>query len=227
MTIKTILKYGVINTFVIVGLLGVVMLGIYTSVIKLPIVAQSHYSYVADFSNDRVLIGGSHHVFVGKVVKRMGNVILPGDNPGTQFSVEIIENIKGNLHGEVLIDQEGGYKHGILYVSGEGGDTLLPGSGYDNGAFLQPGSTYVMAVRSVGVQKNPTVGHRLGGHPNEKKLLSSNPNLSPDELRILSDKDEKVISFKAAYPNEILLDADVKHGNTLNSYQSTHSSSAL
>lgn len=72
MTIKTIFKYSIINIFVIAGLLGVVALGVYNNVIKLPIATIVHPSYVADFSDDRVLVGGSHHVFVGKVVKRVG-----------------------------------------------------------------------------------------------------------------------------------------------------------
>lgn len=223
MTIKTIFKYSIINIFVIAGLLGVVALGVYNNVIKLPIATIVHPSYVADFSDDRVLMGGSHHVFVGKVVKRVGGVELPGapGHPTTRFIVEVVENIKGNLQGNVLIDQEGGYSRGELLV-GESGDTLVPGSGYDNSYFLQPGSTYVMAVRSIGASKNPQIGHLLGLHPNSKKLLSSNPTLTPDELRILADQDEKVISFKNAYPNEILLDVDVKNGNALNSYRTIH-----
>lgn len=219
MTIKTIFKYIFANALVVAGLLGIVFLGIYTSMIKLPLVERSHYSYAADFADNSILMGASHHVFVGKVLGRSGSIALPGNNPGTQFTVEIIENIKGNLHGTVRVDQDGGYDHGVLSI---GGDTLLPGSGYDNGYFLQPGSTYVMAVRSIGMTKDSKFGHRLISHPNSKKLISSDPKLTLDELRTLADQDEKVIALKAAYPNEVLLDADVRTGNTINSYRSTH-----
>lgn len=227
MTITTIFKYSIINIFAIIGLLGIFQLGVFMNFIKLPIVVKSHASYVADFSDDRVLMGASQHVFVGKVVKRVGEVTLPGKSPGVQYFIEIIENIKGTLKGNVLIDQEGGYQYGVMYIAGNGGDTFKPGDGYDNAYFLQPGSTYVMAVRSIGVDKNPQMGHRLGGHPNNKKLISSDPTLTPDELRTLADQDEKVASFKNAYPNEILLDVDVKNGNASNSYRTTHGTPSL
>lgn len=74
-----------------------------------------HAQYPADFRDDRILMGASHNVFVGKVISQVGNIperILPD----TQFSVDVIFNVKGNLRGRVTVDQNGGYKDGHLYL---------------------------------------------------------------------------------------------------------------
>jgi Matrixin len=64
-------------------------------------------AYVADFSDPRQLVSAVDNVFVGRVVAQQGTTILD-DEPETQFEVEVLENIKGSLRGQVIVNQEGG-----------------------------------------------------------------------------------------------------------------------
>lgn len=107
-------------------LLTLVFLGLYTNTLKLPITHKILLQHAADFSDDRILMGSSHNVFVAKVIKQTGNEPQTSA-PSTQFAVEIIENIKGDLEGSVTVDQLGGYKDGVLYLVQ--GDTVGPEEG--------------------------------------------------------------------------------------------------
>ena len=43
-------------------------LALHKNIIKLPISGEIHPQYIADFGNDKILMGASHNVFVGKVI---------------------------------------------------------------------------------------------------------------------------------------------------------------
>jgi len=104
----------------------------------------------ADFVNvtdDRELVGAAHNVFIGKVIAQTGNKPntppaeagdTPGFSPQTQFSVEVLENIKGKLNGIITVSQYGGYaeKSGVNQLVLFEGDKLL-----------EPGKTYLFATR--------------------------------------------------------------------------------
>ena len=66
-----------------------------------------------DVTDDRKLVGFADNVFVGHVAERVGTVGSTDSNlPGivsTRFSVEVLENVKGNLQGVVTVEQDGGY----------------------------------------------------------------------------------------------------------------------
>ena len=161
--------------------------------------------YAADFSNNRVLMGASHNVFVGKIIKQVGDKER-GIGPETQFEVQIVFNIKGNLQGGVTVDQEGGYKNGILYYVQSGAPLLIPGA------------TYLLATRYSSQEKWYTLNPSLSG----SQFIINDSNLSIDQLKTLARNDIRVKQLEAAYPNEILLDADIKNNNALNSYQSLY-----
>lgn len=163
-------------------------------------VTSIHPSYPADFSDNSILTGAAHNVFVGKVTMQTGTIDFIG-HPATQFEVQIINNIKGNLEGSITVNQEGGIKNDILYLM-------------DNSPLLQPGSTYLLSARYDPEGNFFT----LNPHPNASKLLSTNPNLPDAALQALLDNDEKVRTLTAAYPNEKLLDTDIAHGNTRNAF---------
>lgn len=167
--------------------------------------------YAADFSDDKILMGASHNVFVGKVIRQSGTKER-GIGPETQFEVVVIDNIKGDLHGVITVDQQGGYKDGTLYVVGD--DTVSPakdGSGY----LLQPGSTYLFATRY-----NPTEHwYTLNSYPTASKLLSTDAGAQDASLRTLAEADLRVQQLRVAYPNEILMSADVAHNNTLRCHE--------
>lgn len=89
--------------------------------------------FAFDVTDDRYLVGGSDNVFVGKVITQCGSKTRYG-NPQTQFTVDVIDNIKGDLTGEVTVCQSGGYRNDIL--------TIVKGD-----KLLEPGKSYLFASR--------------------------------------------------------------------------------
>jgi hypothetical protein len=161
--------------------------------------------YAADFSNDKILMGASHNVFVGKIIKQIGSIDR-GVGPETQFEVQIVLNIKGDLQGMVTVDQEGGYQNGIFYYI------------QDGAPLLRAGATYLLATR-YNAQGN---WHTLIPSISGSQFIIDDNGLSIDKLQTLAKNDIRVKRLENAYPSEILLDADIKHNNELNSYQSLH-----
>ena len=162
--------------------------------------------YPINPENNQLLLGASHNVFVGKVLEQSGNKETE-IGPRTQYTVQVIDNIKGDLNSTVVLDMLGGYQDGKLVVVEDNSPEAF---------LLKPGSTYLFATR-YNEQEN---WHTLIAHPNARKVLSKDNSLPVQALRVLAEKDEKVKSLEAAYPNEVLLDADVAHQNTRNSFQS-------
>ncbi len=164
--------------------------------------SYAHPLYAANYADNAILMGASHNVFVGKVIAQVGENPIAG-RPTTQFSVQVIKNIKGDLKDMVVLNQLGGYRDGILYLMDEESTMLLPGS------------TYLFATRY-----NPEDDtHTLNSHVNASKLLSSDTNLDSASLQTLAGQDEKVKTLEAAYPDEVLLDADIAHQNTRNAFK--------
>jgi hypothetical protein len=159
-------------------------------------------SYVADYSQPTTLLGATHNIFVGKVMKQVGNKDFSG-NPATQFSVDVLHSIKGEIAKQTIVEQEGGYRNGVLYL-------------IDSNPLIQSGSTYLFSTR-YNAKEN---WHTMNPHPNASKLLSSDDKLTTEQLLALISEDPKVKELEDAYPHEILLDADIYHNNTRNSFQS-------
>lgn len=183
-------------------------------------IAEVHGILAFPLKDNRVLLGASHNVFVGKVLSQSGvrsEILSPGVViPISRFSVEPIWNIKGNLQGTVTVEQLGGYQAGILVV-GEGGDAFGPSNGLGEGHLMQPGSTYLLSTRyeSDGV-------YYLWDFPTASKLITGDDTLSNAQLQSLAANDYRAKELQAAYPNEILVADDVRNNNTRNSYVSTH-----
>lgn len=158
---------------------------------------------MADVTQDPILLGASHNVFVAKVLTQTGRTeTVAGIR--TQYSVEVISNIKGTLDGTITVEQEGGLKDGMLY------------SIEDAFPMLEPGSTYILATR----YNEPMNAYTVIANKNAGKLLSNDSSLDKKDLKALVDKDLKIKSLEAIYANEVLLDADIAHQNTRNSFQS-------
>jgi hypothetical protein len=191
-------------------------IGLHTNVIKLPVTRTLHAQYTLHYEDDKVLMGDSHNVFVGKVISQVGSKDLVPGILGTQFSVSVVLNIKGVLQRTIVVAEEGGYRNGILYVI-HGGDVLLPNKEGED-SLLQPGSTYVFATR-YSKQNN---WYTLNSHPNASKVLSQDASLDGGQLRVLAVEDAKVKAFEQAYPNEILSKGDVKYKTEWNSYAARH-----
>jgi hypothetical protein len=97
-------------------------------------VINMEVDYAFEPSNKRQLVGFATNVFVGRVVEKVGAEGAPLSGPGdevvprTQFSVEVLKNIKGDLNGQVTVSQTGGYdKAESGEVRVEGDPLLKPG----------------------------------------------------------------------------------------------------
>lgn len=169
-------------------------------------------SVLFDFSDDRVLMGASQNVFVGKVIKQVGTKAR-STVPETQFSVGVIFNIKGNLQGTVMVNQEGGYKNSVLYIMDEGEVSKLTGG---NGYLLLPGSTYLFTTRYSKIQN----WYTLNSSSAADKLLIKDSTLSSSQIEAKTKNNERVKKLQIIYPNEILSPFDIETHNTANSFQS-------
>ncbi|MCK9351149.1 MAG: hypothetical protein WCT49_05575 [Candidatus Paceibacterota bacterium] len=158
-----------------------------------------------NFGDDREFVGAADNVFVGKVIKQTGNVPRGGD-PETQFSVEVIYNVKGNLQDETSVNQIGGYMNGTLFVLNEGEKPA--------NYLLTPGSTYLFATRG---------DNTLVFWPYAAELLTTDKTLSNEELLKLVQNNKRILNLKIAYPDEVLMAPDISHNRTPNSFASLSS----
>ena len=157
------------------------------------IYGEVHYEYVADISDPRVLVGASHNVFVGRVIGQSGPLKV-SDDSSVQFQVKVIYNVKGNLGGVITVDQQD-------YGSESAG--------------IAVGAVYVFSTRY-----NKDRGWYTISAPGYNRTLITEHNLTDDELLDVATQNDRVIALEAAYRNEALLDADIRHGMTWNSYRS-------
>lgn len=159
--------------------------------------------YVADLSDDKTLVDSADNIFVGKVLKRVGDESSFG-TPSTQFVVKVIGNIKGDLIGEVVVDQLGGYQSGVLSLVRHDAN-INPNTGEisveaSSMALLIPQNTYLLTSR----YDETTGRHILITHENSSKLLSSDASLGENALLELAESDEKVQAFREVYKGELV-----------------------
>ena len=89
----------------------------------LKISKEVRLAFAFDVNDERQLVGSASNVFLGRVDRQVGNegLRVAGDpEPNiaqTQFSVEVLDNIKGDLAGTVTVSQKGGYQE---YVADRG-----------------------------------------------------------------------------------------------------------
>lgn len=81
---------------------------------------------------------------------------------------------------------------------------------------MKLGATYLLATRYNSEENWYTLNASIFG----SQFILDAPNLSISQLQAWAENDMRVKQLQAAYPNEILLQADVERNNTLNSYQS-------
>ncbi|MFS0659555.1 hypothetical protein AB1L07_12030 [Niallia alba] len=90
--------------------------------------------FVMDVNKKEEIVGSSENVFVAKVIKQVG---VDTQLPSTQFEVEVLKNIKGELEKEVIVNQLAG-----IYEN-EGEKYLLT---YEGQELLEAGKTYLFAT---------------------------------------------------------------------------------
>lgn len=99
-------------------------------------IAYGDALYAINVSDDRELIGAATDVFVGKVIEQVGTSTEPYVR--THFRVEILETIKGDVSGKVIVNQRGGFQT-------INGDTVLLLTEGDE--LLQQGETYFFSTK--------------------------------------------------------------------------------
>ena len=98
-----------------------------------PVIKTVEYSNTFDVSDPNRLVGWADSVFIGKVVKQSGTKSL-GGLPETQFKVEVMNTIKGEVKGTVIVNQQGGY---------EGNELIL----VENDQLLDIGKSYLFVTK--------------------------------------------------------------------------------
>lgn len=94
------------------------------------------FTAVADFSDDRRLVGFAEDVFFGEVLDS-GRTSNRDQLPETDFKVKVVETIKGDAAGAVTVTQQGGY------IAERNELRLMEGD-----SLLEAGKVYLFATRS-------------------------------------------------------------------------------
>jgi hypothetical protein len=102
--------------------------------------SYSEAMYVTDVSDPQRLAGLAHNVFVGRVEGFQGTH-YPDELPESLFTVEVIDNLKGELRGQVTVNQLGGVCQGVENKNVE--DTLHL---VNNDPLLVEGQLYLFAT---------------------------------------------------------------------------------
>lgn len=96
--------------------------------------------YITDVSNPQRLAGLATNVFVGRVVA-FQNTHYPDGIPESLFTVEVQENLKGELWGQVTVNQQGGVWQSQAEQKSEPVVHLV-----NNDPLLVVGQTYLFAT---------------------------------------------------------------------------------
>ena len=154
-------------------------------------------SRMIDYSDEKILLGDSHNVFVGKVLRETSRKSEQKNNrllTSIQFAAEVIFNVKGNLRGTVTISQlESQHRPRLLF-----------------------GSSYIFAAR-YSSDENVYIATI---YPWTYQLLTEDMSLSSLQLRTMAENNEKIKALQAAYPNEQVPLYDIKANKAYNSYAS-------
>ena len=209
MTKKFNVKKIAVGSIAIITVFG---MGLYTNTIKLPITYELQPQWSADLASYQGTMKVADNVFVGKVIKQVGTRARY-ENPETQFEVEVVDNIKGNLQGTAIVSQEGGYKNGVLYRSSGDITVVSDGSVKDKeNGLMKEGETYLF----VTMYSKMGNWYDILDHPYGTKLLSKDKNLDKSAIKTLYEKDERFINLKQAYDNKTSVDASAKKDNVEN-----------
>lgn len=146
--------------------------------VLMPRVYITRASYAFDVSDERRLANFCDNVFTGQVIAQVSsNKDLI---PETQYKVLVKENLKGNLTGEVIVNQLSGY--------GDDGNLYL----YDGDKLLEPDQLYLFAGRYDEKNGYYTVVPNYGDLPlqvdqEQKSGPKENVNYDAKSKRVIED----------------------------------------
>ena len=143
-----------------------------------PNVETISQSNAIDTSDPRKLVGFSDNVFVGKVVEQVGTKSL-NSIPETQFKVEVLDNIKGDLNGSVTVNQQGGHEWNQIVL-------------FEGDKLLEVGQTYLFATKHLESENWHTLIPVDGDIPIDSK----------------QERTELIEKYTNAYKNEIPFEFD-------------------
>lgn len=121
------------------ALLAVVALSAAYQQMARPAFSYTEALYVTDVADPRHLAGMTENIFVGRVVAFEGTH-YPDLIPESLFTVEVIDNVKGELKGQVTVNQQGG----LWPIDSESKEAVLHLVNED--ALLVPGQSYLFAT---------------------------------------------------------------------------------
>ena len=146
-------------------------------------------SWITDISDDRKLVGIANDVFFGQVSQKDGQNDEMG-LPETQFSVTVLETLKGDVSGSVTVNQQGGSRS-------DGGEFRMEG----DPNLLESGKSYLFVTRTYTTKGWETL---VPGYGN--LLLDVPDKASREEVLNSADANRLRERFQEAIENEIPYD---------------------
>lgn len=139
-----------------------------------------HASYAVDVSDLRAVVGDSDYVVVAKVTDYLSTTYSASGMPLTEYTVQVVENIKGHLDTtkEISIIKEGG-------LNEKNNKFII----YENDILPQVGKYYIFCIYAQGTGTNRVCGE------NCTLAIENGDNYSGEQ---------KYIDICDAYANEII-----------------------
>lgn len=172
---------------------------------KIPI-TYLRATYAIDYSNLNEVVGDADYVFVGTVKKEETTVyknvvsienengkIMEESSPYTNYKIDVLENIKGNLatEGEISIQKSGGIsKDKTKYIVFEGDELPKVGKNYIFFAYAQPDGSLLLSgkVSNIDLKVDENADYENSTEYREVLKAYENQELS-DRQRYTSEYD--------------------------------------
>lgn len=138
------------------------------------------------------VVGNSENVFIGTIIKKTGEQGIDPLQPRTQYEVQMVKNIKGQLPDTVIVNQLMGYGE----TADENGNIVKGLMKFEDQEFLQPGKMYVLS----------------GLYSAEDNWVNLTP-VCGEELIIETEKNEKIAKYTEAFDNQEILDINLERDN--------------
>jgi len=207
------IKFIAVGSIMAVSFVGI---RIHLNMNKLPITCVVSSQWGQELDSYEGTMEAASNVFVGRVIKQVGTRAR-FEEPETQFEVEIIYNIEGDLQDRAIVSQAGGYKNGVLYRTSDDITIATDKSVKENDSgLIKEGETYLFVTRYSEMGDC----YSIYTHSKGTKILSKDKNLDKTALKSLYENDERFIRLKDAYEKGKSTDIRVEKDSAKNGEQS-------